>query len=384
MPTAPARGRGAGPARPPAGHRARAPGRRLGPLGARRGPLRPDARRLLLPPVVPLRGRGHRERPRRRAGAAGLQPLRRAAARRGDDRQGDQGGAPAPPRRPRPRRALLQGLPGLPHAAAEDRRRGRPPGQRPPPALRRAAARARLPRGRARAPRSSTRTATACAASAAAASSRPRCAPARRSSRSPSSAPRRPAPIFAQLGLLQKLTGLLYFPLTPTFPHFGLARRCSCTCPAKFTIRFLPPVRTDDMGDEPWEDKGLVQTVAHDIRATIQDELFDMVGKRESVWFGDMTSKRDPHHRPVDLLGRPPRPGARAGPGRRDGHRRRPAPAEGRARAHGVRPGRGLPLADPPHRRGRRDRHGRRHAPGRRLASSRARSSPTRTTSSAR
>ena len=32
--------------------------------------------------------------------------------------------------------------------------------------------------------------------------------------------------------------------------------------PAKFKIRFLPPVPTDDMGDEPWEDKALVQTVA--------------------------------------------------------------------------------------------------------------------------
>src|SRR5437763_9361819 len=30
------------------------------------------------------------------------------------------------------------------------------------------------------------------------------------------------APVFAQLTLLQRLTGLLYFPLTPTFPHFGL------------------------------------------------------------------------------------------------------------------------------------------------------------------
>ncbi|MEA2147555.1 MAG: hypothetical protein QOG59_3142, partial [Solirubrobacteraceae bacterium] len=56
--------------------------------------------------------------------------------------------------------------------------------------------------------------------------------------------------------------------------------------PAKFKIRFLPPVRTDDMGDEPWEDKSLVQTVSHDIRATIQEELFDMLGERKSVWFG--------------------------------------------------------------------------------------------------
>ncbi|MCW3010645.1 MAG: acyltransferase family protein [Solirubrobacterales bacterium] len=92
-------------------------------------------------------------------------------------------------------------------------------------------------------------------------------------------------PVFAQLGLLKKLTGLAYTPLTPTFPHFG-ALAALMYLPAKFTIRFLPPVRTDDMGEEPWEDKGLVQTVSHDIRATIQEELFDMVGKRRSVWFG--------------------------------------------------------------------------------------------------
>jgi 1-acyl-sn-glycerol-3-phosphate acyltransferase len=93
------------------------------------------------------------------------------------------------------------------------------------------------------------------------------------------------APIFAHIAALQRLTGLLYFPITPTFPHFGLLGMLGYL-PAKFLIRFLPPVRTDRMGDEPWDDKGLVQTVADDIRATIQDELFDMVGRRRSVWFG--------------------------------------------------------------------------------------------------
>ena len=93
------------------------------------------------------------------------------------------------------------------------------------------------------------------------------------------------APVFAQVKPLQRLTGLLYFPITPTFPHFGLLGMLGYL-PAKFTIRFLRPVRTDAMGDEPWEDKGLVQTVAHDIRATIQDELIEMLGERRSVWFG--------------------------------------------------------------------------------------------------
>ena len=40
------------------------------------------------------------------------------------------------------------------------------------------------------------------------------------------------------------------------------------------------------MGEEPWEDKGLVGDVADEIRARIQDELVDMVGKRRSVWLG--------------------------------------------------------------------------------------------------
>jgi hypothetical protein len=54
--------------------------------------------------------------------------------------------------------------------------------------------------------------------------------------------------------------------------------------PAKFTIRFLDPIRFDEPGLH--EDKSLVQSVAHDIRARIQENLFDMLGKRKSVWFG--------------------------------------------------------------------------------------------------
>jgi 1-acyl-sn-glycerol-3-phosphate acyltransferase len=93
------------------------------------------------------------------------------------------------------------------------------------------------------------------------------------------------APIFAQIPALQRLTGLIYFPITPTFPHFGLLGMLGYL-PAKFLIRFLPPVPTDGFGDEPWEDKGLVQTVADEVRGGIQEELMDMLGGRRSVWFG--------------------------------------------------------------------------------------------------
>jgi 1-acyl-sn-glycerol-3-phosphate acyltransferase len=92
-------------------------------------------------------------------------------------------------------------------------------------------------------------------------------------------------PAFAQLGALQRLTGLLYFPITPTFPHFGLLG-FGGYLPAKFRIRFLEPIATDDLGEEPWEDRALVQEIAEDVRARIQEELIDMLGKRRSVWFG--------------------------------------------------------------------------------------------------
>jgi 1-acyl-sn-glycerol-3-phosphate acyltransferase len=90
-------------------------------------------------------------------------------------------------------------------------------------------------------------------------------------------------PIFAHLGALRKLTGLIYAPLTPTFPHFGPLAMLAYL-PAKFRIRFLEPIRFDR--DDMHMDKSLVQTVSQDIRARIQENLWDMVGARKSVWFG--------------------------------------------------------------------------------------------------
>ncbi len=91
------------------------------------------------------------------------------------------------------------------------------------------------------------------------------------------------APIFAQVNILQKLTGLLYFPITPTFPHFGLLGMLGYL-PAKFKIRFLEPIEFAEEG--MWRDKSLVQSVAHEVRGRIQENVFEMVGERESVWFG--------------------------------------------------------------------------------------------------
>jgi 1-acyl-sn-glycerol-3-phosphate acyltransferase len=92
-------------------------------------------------------------------------------------------------------------------------------------------------------------------------------------------------PIFAHIRPLQRLTGLLYFPITPTFPWLGPLGMLSYL-PAKFKVRFLEPIDTASLGADPVDDKALVQTVAQEVRARIQEGLVEMVGARRSVWFG--------------------------------------------------------------------------------------------------
>jgi 1-acyl-sn-glycerol-3-phosphate acyltransferase len=92
-------------------------------------------------------------------------------------------------------------------------------------------------------------------------------------------------PIFAHVPLLQRLTGLIYFPVNHAFPHFGAAAG-AMYLPAKFKIRFLEPVDLSGYGPDDADDVSLVQTLAEDIRARIQGELGSLLSSRKSVWFG--------------------------------------------------------------------------------------------------
>ena len=91
-------------------------------------------------------------------------------------------------------------------------------------------------------------------------------------------------PIFAHVPLLQRLTGLIYFPVNHAFPHFGLAAG-AMYLPAKFKIRFLEPVDLSGYGPEDAEDLSLVQGIAEE-SGRIQAEVDDLVASRRSVWFG--------------------------------------------------------------------------------------------------
>jgi 1-acyl-sn-glycerol-3-phosphate acyltransferase len=92
-------------------------------------------------------------------------------------------------------------------------------------------------------------------------------------------------PIFAHVPQLERLTGLIYFPINHAFPHFGLAAGLMYL-PAKFKIRFLEPISLDRYGAEDAEDLELVQSLAEDIRRRIQVEVDRLVAGRTSIWFG--------------------------------------------------------------------------------------------------
>jgi 1-acyl-sn-glycerol-3-phosphate acyltransferase len=92
-------------------------------------------------------------------------------------------------------------------------------------------------------------------------------------------------PIFAHVKALERLTGLIYFPINHAFPHFGLLAG-AMYLPAKFRIRFLEPVHLERRGAEAAEDVAFVQQAADDIRARIQASLNEMLRERKSVWLG--------------------------------------------------------------------------------------------------
>lgn len=92
-------------------------------------------------------------------------------------------------------------------------------------------------------------------------------------------------PIFAHFKLLQKLSGLIYFPLTPSFPHFGLAAPLMYM-PSKFKIRFMEPVDMKEYPVGTIDDPAEIQVISERIRARIQRQLDEMIEARESVWTG--------------------------------------------------------------------------------------------------
>jgi 1-acyl-sn-glycerol-3-phosphate acyltransferase len=80
---------------------------------------------------------------------------------------------------------------------------------------------------------------------------------------------------------------------TPTFGSLRALRRFAhlplttgVPLPAKFRIRFLEPVETDELDDAAGGDPGFVEALQADVRALIQENLLELVAQRRSVWLG--------------------------------------------------------------------------------------------------
>jgi 1-acyl-sn-glycerol-3-phosphate acyltransferase len=83
-------------------------------------------------------------------------------------------------------------------------------------------------------------------------------------------------PVLARIGApLGRPLRLPRLPIAPAVP-----------LPAKFRIRFLEPVLTDELGESTWRDRAYVHALSNDLRALIQENVLELVAGRRSVWLG--------------------------------------------------------------------------------------------------
>jgi 1-acyl-sn-glycerol-3-phosphate acyltransferase len=91
-------------------------------------------------------------------------------------------------------------------------------------------------------------------------------------------------PIIAKVPALDRLLGVPYVPITANmlFGPLGLL----VPFPAKLRIRVLDPVVLDVPPDQPRYPRSRIMDTSEGIRQAIQEELYDMLRRRRSVWTG--------------------------------------------------------------------------------------------------
>lgn len=91
-------------------------------------------------------------------------------------------------------------------------------------------------------------------------------------------------PILARLPSLASLLGVPYVPVTANMALLGPLGLLHF--PAKVKVRVLDPVHFEVPPDLPRYSKSRVMDEAERIRGLMQENLFDMLAHRRSVWFG--------------------------------------------------------------------------------------------------
>jgi 1-acyl-sn-glycerol-3-phosphate acyltransferase len=90
-------------------------------------------------------------------------------------------------------------------------------------------------------------------------------------------------PLVGNIPSLARLLGVPYIPITPFFPLLGPLGLIPL--PSKWMIEFGEPIRTDAYPSGAAEDPMLVFNVTDQIRETIQQTLYELLVRREHVFF---------------------------------------------------------------------------------------------------
>jgi 1-acyl-sn-glycerol-3-phosphate acyltransferase len=89
-------------------------------------------------------------------------------------------------------------------------------------------------------------------------------------------------PLVGNVPSLARLLGIPYVPITPFFPLLGPLGLVPL--PSKWLLEFGEPIRTDEYDDGAADDPMLVFNVTDQVRETIQQSLYALLGERTSVW----------------------------------------------------------------------------------------------------
>jgi 1-acyl-sn-glycerol-3-phosphate acyltransferase len=89
-------------------------------------------------------------------------------------------------------------------------------------------------------------------------------------------------PMVANAGILARIFGLPYFPITPTFPWLGPLGMVPL--PSKWLIHFGEPIPTDHFPDGAADDPMIVFNLTDQVREQIQQSLYRLLVKRPSAF----------------------------------------------------------------------------------------------------
>lgn len=93
-------------------------------------------------------------------------------------------------------------------------------------------------------------------------------------------------PVVFKLPAVSKALGLPYFPVTANQLLLGPLLGSVVYLPAKFKLRVLDPIAFDVEPGQDRYSKSRIMDEAEAIRVRLQENLYDMLRTRQSVWFG--------------------------------------------------------------------------------------------------